>query len=181
MSGKVESLVNDWFKKHYPDLWYSWIDPNFNDCEELPVELAMVPAFRFLEHNLINGGWPQFLWNGFGNWRYLLKVTQAGSRIVGAAPFVFHAMSGLYTLCYENEAECERDLSNEDSRFGLFIEKMNLKYDSEQTNWEMVLYSGTKSYWKRLTWLDKNEEFIQTLLETSAPPMKQRSVFKDVT
>ena len=169
MPGKVEHIIRDRFDQHYPDRSNLWIEDSFDAFATLPLELKMVPAFNFLEHNLIKGGWAQFLWNGFGSWEELIKIARQGYDLIGVDPSVLDALDTLSQLCERNAAECAQELAAEDWRFARFIESMANKEHDIETGWEMLLWSGTPAYWKRLTWLDQNEELILQLLERHMP------------
>ncbi len=170
MPGKVEKIVVDWLNIHNPG-WRGgmWTEAEFEAYESLPVEIKMVPAFKFLEHNMINGGWAQFFWNGFDYWRLLIEIASEGYQVIGAKPEVFGALDKLFELCEANEAGCEKELDSDDWDFSKFIASMHKKYGIEGTRFEMLLWSGTDMYWKRLSWLDQNEDLVQRLLSESIP------------
>lgn len=169
MPGKVEKIVRDRFDKHYPDRSTLWIEDSFDAFATLPIELKMVPTFNFLEANLIKGGWAQFLWNGFGSWQQIIKIAHQGYDLIGVDPSVSHALNKLSQFCERNDAECAQELAAEDWGFSRFIESMEKKESDLDTGWEMLLWSGTPAYWKRLTWLDQKEEVILRLLERHMP------------
>jgi hypothetical protein len=99
---RVERLISDWLDRNYPDgpTWYGR-----PAAEAPPLEIRMIDAFGAIEYNLSNGGWAQFLWNCFDEWREIIKVAREGYLLIGA-PEQSAALTTLWALCERDEREC---------------------------------------------------------------------------
>ena len=170
MTGKeIQKLILSWFDEHYPTWMEDWIEPGFDSYIDLPLEIKMVPAFLMLEHDMINGGWAQALWNSFGNWRELIEIARAGYKLIGGASEQLSALNEFYVLCESNETECEEAIAREDGTLKSFGEFTKRSYLASGNKWEMALWPGTSAYWKRLDWLEKNESHIRITLGRLTP------------
>jgi len=166
---QVQKLILNWLNEHYPTWQADWMEAKFDKYSRLPIEIKMTSAFYMLESNMINGGWAQVLWNCYGSWRQLIETAREGYELVGGAEEQLKALDQLYFHCNCNEQECELAISSEDGsmeNFGRFTER---SYVADGNRWEVLLWSGTNVYWKRLAWLEKNESRIKRLLDVSAP------------
>jgi hypothetical protein len=165
MSGeKVQELIYDWFREHYPD-GPEWQDPDFDCLGVAPIALKMIPAFDAVEYNIGNGGWAQFLWNCFGRWRELIAIAQEGYLLIGA-PEQCAALNELRALCQRDERECQAAMTraaDEDdfSHFGTFVDR---GYGKRDIKWQEAFFSDSGVYEKRLAWLGANEGLIRKIV-----------------
>jgi len=162
---ELQSLVSVWFDEHYPEWKLDWLEGEFEAYASLSIEIKMIPAFKFLEHNIINGGWAQFLWNGFGSWRQLIETAREGYVLIGGASKQLMALDELYTICERNEVECEEMLETEDGSMVNFGNFTSRSYNAAGNDWEKLLWPGTDIYWRRLSWLGEHESRIRGMLE----------------
>ncbi|MCP5420741.1 MAG: hypothetical protein H6969_09700 [Gammaproteobacteria bacterium] len=165
----MQQLVFDWLNKYYPRWRVDWMEGNFGAYENLPIEIRMIPAFGILEHNMINGGWSQVLWNCFGSWRQLIETVREGYVLIGDAPKHLAALDDLYALCERDEAECEGMLKAEDGSMVTFGKFTSRSYGTGGAEWETLFWPGTDIYWRRLHWLGRRESHIRSLLDASTP------------
>lgn len=103
---RIQQLICDWIERNYPDgpSWYGR-----PATKAPPLEIKMIPALGAIEYNLGNGGWAQFLWNCFDDWREIINVAREGYLLIGA-PEQSAALSTLWTLCERDERECREAL-----------------------------------------------------------------------
>jgi hypothetical protein len=73
---RVERMISDWLERNYPNgpTWYGR-----PESEAPPLEIKMIHAFVAIEYNICNGGWAQFLWNCFDDWREIINVAREGT------------------------------------------------------------------------------------------------------
>lgn len=161
---EIETLILTWLRKYDPDWEERLLDPGLDYFYELPLEIRMVPAFRKLERNLINGGWPQFLWNCLGNWRAFIDVAKQGHQLIGvSSSSLTEELDQLHRLCEIAEDECRHAHSiASEAVFGAFVEKFS---NIDNTFSGMDLWSGSDSYWKRIKWFKTHEAEIHQLLK----------------
>jgi hypothetical protein len=144
---RVERLISDLAG---PKLWYG--RPT---AEAPPLEIRMIPAFGAIEYNLSNGGWAQFLWNCFYEWREVITIAREGYLLIGA-PEQSAALDELWTLCERDEQECREAIQQET---WLFAEFTSRSYSAPSNGWEELFY-GNDVYEKRLAWLAANEDRV---------------------
>ncbi|MFK7803317.1 MAG: hypothetical protein AB8G95_16905 [Anaerolineae bacterium] len=166
---KTEKQVVNWLDEHYPYWRIDWMESGSKSVTDLPFEFKMISAFRVLEHNMINGGRAQFLWNCFGNWRHLIEIAREGYKLLDGATEQLKALDSLATYCERNEKICEQAIQAEDGSLENFKQFMKHSHSKNDDKWEMLLWSGTDVYWKRLKWLALNKVRIIELLEQSEP------------
>ena len=161
---RVERLISDWLDRNYPEgpTWYG--RPT---AEAPPLEIRMIPAFGAIEYNLSNGGWAQFLWNCFGEWRDVITIAREGYLLIGA-PEQSAALDTLWTLCERDEHECgemhkramaEWKKNGPDAWSSIFGEFTSRSYSAPSNDWE-DLFWGDGLYEKRLAWLAANEDRV---------------------
>jgi hypothetical protein len=161
---RVERLISGWLERNYPDgpTWYGR-----PAVEGPPLEIKMIPAFGAIEYNLSNGGWAQFLWNCFGEWREVINVAREGYLLIGA-PEQSAALDTLRTLCERDEHECgemhkramaEWKKNGPDAWSSIFGEFTSRSYSAPSNDWE-DLFWDKGLYEKRLAWLTANEDRI---------------------
>ena len=164
----VERLISDWLERNYPEgpTWY-----RRPAAEAPPLEIRMIPAFGAIEYNLSNGGWAQFLWNCFGEWRDIINDARDGYLLIGA-PEQSTALDALRALCERDERECgemhERAMAEwkkkgPDAWSAIFAKFTSRSYSAPASDWEELLY-GDGIYEKRLTWLAANEARVHKAL-----------------
>lgn len=168
---RVERLISDWLEKNYPDgpTWYGR-----PAAEAPPLEIKMIPAFGAIEYNISNGGWAQFLWNRFGEWREVINDAREGYLLIGA-PEQSAALDTLWTLCERDERECgemhKRAMAEwrktPDGWSAVFGEFTSRSYCAPATDWE-ELFWGDDIYKKRLAWLAANEARVREALRMLA-------------
>ncbi len=116
---RIQRMIYAWLDRATKIPW-GVIDPPSVDISEAPIEIKMLCAFDTIEYNISNGGWAQFLWNCFDDWRGLIEVAREGYRLIGATEQCA-ALDQLQAVCAEHERECdalqsraetERDLDN---------------------------------------------------------------------
>ena len=169
---KTEKQVVNWLDAHYPDWRADWMTPGSRSVTALPFEIKIVSAFRVLEHNMINGGRAQFLWNCFGNWRHLIEIAREGYGLFDGTSEQLNALDLLTAYCERDEKRCEIAIQNEDGSlesFNAFIKNSLSNLSDNDDKWEMLLWSGGDAYWKRLKWLALNRSRIIELLEQTTP------------
>jgi hypothetical protein len=157
MSGeRVERLISDWLERNYPDgpTWYGR-----PAAEAPPLEIRMIAAFGAIEYNLSNGGWAQFLWNCFDEWREVINVAREGYLLIGA-PEQSAALDELWTLCERDERECREAL---EQPAWLFAEFTSRSYSAPSHGWE-DLFCDRDIYEKRLAWFAANEARVRKIL-----------------
>jgi hypothetical protein len=161
---RVERLISDWLDRNYPDgpTWYGR-----PAAEAPPLEIRMISAFGAIEYNLSNGGWAQFLWNCFGEWRDVITIAREGYLLIGA-PEQSAALDTLWTLCERDEHECgemhkramaEWKKNGPDAWSSIFGEFTSRSYSAPSNDWE-DLFWGDGLYEKRLAWLAANEDRV---------------------
>jgi hypothetical protein len=165
----VEQLVMQWLNQFDPNWEEDLIMPGLDYLNRLPLEIKMVPVFREIEHNMIKGGWPQFLWNCFGNWREFIAIGKQGSLLFAEelTPTTLATFNQLYRLCELVESDCEHALLAEGyndnySAFATFVAQCDMTYGSHL---EYNLWPGSSLYWKRITWLNEHADDTRKLID----------------
>ena len=100
---RIERMIAEWGERNFPrgPTWYGR-----REKDALPaLEIRMIPAFSAIEYNISNGGWAQFLWNCFPDWRTIIADAKQGYLLIGAAE-QGAALDNLYALCERDEKEC---------------------------------------------------------------------------
>jgi hypothetical protein len=153
---RVERLISDWLERNYPDgpTWYGR-----PAAEAPPLEIRMIAAFGAIEYNLSNGGWAQFLWNCFDEWREVINVAREGYLLIGA-PVQSAALDELWTLCERDERECREAL---EQPTWLFAEFTSRSYSRPPNGWE-DLFCDNDIYERRSAWLVANEARVRKAL-----------------
>lgn len=149
---RVEQMISDWLERNYPNgpTWYGR-----PATEAPPFEIKMIPAFVAIEYNISNGGWAQFLWNCFGEWREIIDIARDGYLLTGA-PEQSAALAKLWTLCERDERECREALEQLEKGIWLFGEFTSRSYSAPSTGWEELFWDDAL-YEKRLAWMAANE------------------------
>jgi hypothetical protein len=150
---RVERLISDWLDRNYPNgpTWYGR-----PAAESPPLVIKMIPAFVAIEYNVSNGGWAQFLWNCFYEWRAIIDVAKDGYLLIGA-PEQSAALTELWTLCERDERECREMIEQPTWLFGEFTSR---SYSAPPNGWEDLFYDGAL-YKKRWAWLAANEARVR--------------------
>jgi hypothetical protein len=162
---RVERLICDWLEKNYPDgpTWYGG-----SVAEGPPLEIKMIAVFNAIEYNVSNGGWAQFLWNCFGEWREVINDAKEGYLLIGA-PEQSAALDELRTLCERDERECgkmheranaEFQKNGSDAWSEVFGEFTSRSYSAPPNGWEDLFYDKAL-YEKRWAWLAANEARVR--------------------
>jgi hypothetical protein len=154
---QVQQLINDWLKKAYPRV------PGDFDCvADTPIEIKMIPSFDLIEYNINNGGWSQFLWNCFVQWRQIIDSAQEGYLLIGAAE-QSKALSMLRALCARDDRECEDAMARAAVGDGtsIFSEFNRRSYGGPANEWQSLFYYDSGVYEKRLEWLAANESRVR--------------------
>ena len=153
---RVEQLIYDWLERNYPDgpTWYGR-----PASDQPPIEIKMISAFGAIEYNLSNGGWAQFLWNCFDEWRDIIDIAREGYLLIGA-PEQSAALDKLRTLCERDERECREAQEQPEWLFGKFTSR---SYSAPANDWEKLFY-GYGIYAKRPAWLAANEARVRKVL-----------------
>jgi Domain of unknown function (DUF4375) len=157
---QIEELIYDWLKREYPE-GPTWFDERLGNMTLPPLEARMLYAFNVIEYNISNGGWSQFLWNCFDQWRPLLETAQAGYELIGADEQA-QALSKLRALCEQDEQECLASLQREDGSMDTFADFTRRSYVSQENEWEQLFWGDI--YDKRLAWLNANEHRIRAMV-----------------
>jgi hypothetical protein len=158
---QVEEMIYEWLNAHYPD-GPVWFDGDVPAGGLPPLELRMLYAFNVIEYNISNGGWSQFLWNCFSNWRALLDTAQQGYYLIGAVEQA-RALDTMRALCEQDEQECLGALQREDGSMDMFAEFTRRSYGNVDNDWESLFWGDI--YEKRQAWLAANEGRIRSLIE----------------
>ena len=156
---RIERLISDWLDRNYPDgpTWYGR-----PAAEAPPLEIKMIPAFGAIEYNISNGGWAQFLWNCFGEWREIIDVARDGYLLIGA-PEQSAALGELQTLCERDERECREAHEQVNKGLWLFAEFTSRTRSAPSDDWEELFWDKAL-YEKRLTWLAANEVRVRAAM-----------------
>lgn len=85
----------------------AWTSSSFRGYGECPLEIRFLLSSDKLEFEVGNGGLPQFLWNTFYHWRWVLADCEAGYALIGAHRQVA-AISEFRTLCEIHEDKCRK-------------------------------------------------------------------------
>ena len=170
MSGgePIERMISHWLERNYPNgpTWYGR-----PAAEGPPLEIKMIPAFVDIEYNISNGGWAQFLWNCFADWREVINVAREGYLLIGA-PEQSAALTELWTLCERDERECgemhERanakfETKGTDGRSDVFGKFTRRSYLAPSFDWEDVLCDDAL-HEKRSAWLAANEARLRAAM-----------------
>ena len=161
MAGEeIESLIFEWLNAKYPE-GPTWFDDDCTLPEIPPLEVRMLYPFNVIEYNISNGGWSQFLWNCFSNWRSLLTTAQEGYALIGATEQA-GALNTLRALCERDEPNCLAALEREDGSMDTFAEYTSQSYANPNNDWERLFWEGI--YEKRLAWLEANESRIRAII-----------------
>jgi hypothetical protein len=162
---RVERLISDWLERNYPNgpTWYGR-----SATGAPPIEIRMIPAHGAIECNLSNGGWAQFLWNCFEEWRDIINVAREGYLLIGA-PEQSDALTKLSALCERDERECEEMHRRANAEFRktgsegwskIFGKFTSRSYSAPSNGWE-DLFCDDDIYEKRLAWLAANEARVR--------------------
>lgn len=100
----MTDAVYRWMAKRDPE-GPRWTDPSFSGYRDLPQELRFLLSSDKLEFEVQNGGLPQFLWNTFYHWRWILDDCEAGYEMIGARTQCL-AIAEFRKLCEGHEKEC---------------------------------------------------------------------------
>ncbi|HEX4407492.1 MAG TPA: hypothetical protein VH206_01850 [Xanthobacteraceae bacterium] len=158
---RVEQMMSDWLERKYPNgpTWYG------RDATEMPpLEIRMIPAFGAVEYNLSNGGWAQFLWNCFDEWRAIIPDAKQGYLLIGA-PEQCAALDTLWALCEHDERECGETHERANAAFRkngqdawseIFGKFTSRSYSAPSNDWENLFWDEAL-YEKRWAWLAANE------------------------
>lgn len=154
---RVERMISDWGQRNYPDgpTWYD------RGQQQIPpaLEIRMIPAFNAIEYNISNGGWAQFLWNCFSDWRAIIADAKEGYLLIGA-PEQSAALDILYALCERDESECREMIEQPTWLFGEFTSR---SYGAPGNDWEELFWDNAL-YEKRLAWLAANEGRVRAAM-----------------
>jgi hypothetical protein len=150
---RIEQMISDWLERNYPNgpTWYGR-----PAAEAPPLEIKMIPACGAIEYNISNGGWAQFLWNCFDEWREIINIARDGYLLIGASE-QSAALAELWTLCERDERECREALEQPTWLFGEFTSR---SYSAPSNGWEDLFYDEAM-YEKRLAWLAGNEARVR--------------------
>src|ERR1700733_11366520 len=142
---RIEQMISDWLERNYPNgpTWYGR-----PAAEAPPLEIKMIPAFGAIEYNISNGGWAQFLWNCFDEWREIINIARDGYLLTGA-PEQSAALAELWTLCERDERECREAQEQSETGNWLFGEFTSRSYSAPSNDWEDLLCDEAM-YEKRL-------------------------------
>ena len=165
---RVERMISDWLERNYPDgpTWYGR-----PATEGPPLEIKMIPAFGAIEYNISNGGWAQFLWNRFGEWRDVITIAKEGYLLIGA-PEQSAALTELWALCERDERECGEmhkqanaafERKGSDAWSSIFGKFTSRSYSAPSHGWEELFYDDAL-YEKRDAWLAANEARVRKAL-----------------
>jgi len=149
---RIERLICDWLDRNYPNgpTWYG-----HPAREGPPLEIKMIPAFVAIEYNIANGGWAQFLWNCFGEWRDIINVARDGYSLIGAHE-QSAALTELWSLCERDEAECREALGQLEKGIWLFGEFTSRSYSAPSHGWEDLFWDDGL-FERKFAWLTANE------------------------
>jgi hypothetical protein len=162
MSGKeIQRQIYDWLLERYPE-GPDWMDPNFDACSNVPIEIKMISAFDELEYNISNGGWAQFLWNCNGCWRQLIDIAHEGYLLIGALEQA-SALHELRVLCERDATEAEAELASEDGSLEHASNFTRRSY-AKGPDWERLFWSDSGVYERRLAWLEQNEFRVRQII-----------------
>jgi len=156
---RIERMISDWLKRNYPDgpTWYG--RPT---TEAPPLEIKMIPAFGAIEYNVSNGGWAQFLWNCFDDWREIINIARDGYLLIGATE-QSAALAELWTLCERDERECREAIEQLEKGIWLFAEFTSRSYSAPGNDWEDLFWDKAM-YEKRSAWLAANEARVRAAM-----------------
>ena len=96
--------VYRWMAKKDPE-GPRWTDPSFSGYRHLPEEVRFLLSSDKLEFEIQNGGLPQFLWNTFYHWRWILDDCEGAYGMIGAHSQHL-AISEFRNLCDGHEKSC---------------------------------------------------------------------------
>lgn len=155
---RVERKICDWLDRNYPNGVYGR-----PATEGPPLEIKMVPAFVAIEYNIANGGWAQFLWNCFGEWRDIIDIARQGYLLIGA-PEQSAALTELWALCERDERECREALDQLEKGKWLFAEFTSRSYSAPSHGWEDLFWDDAL-FEKKFAWLSANEARVCAAME----------------
>ena len=163
---RIEQMIAEWGERNYPN-GPTWYDRTKN--EPLPaLEIRMISAFNALEYNISNGGWAQFLWNCFPDWRAIIADAKEGYLLIGA-PEQSAALDKLYALCERDERECYEmhkraneafEKERNDGWSTIFGEFTSRDRSAAADDWEELFWDKAL-YEKRRSWLAANEARVR--------------------
>jgi hypothetical protein len=151
---RIQRLIYDWLDRNYPEGVGVYAHAQGTILPAL--EIRMIWAFDAIEYNLGNGGWAQFLWNCFDDWRAIIDVARDGYLLIGA-PEQSAALTKLWALCKRDERECREAM---EQPTWLFAEFTARSYSASPNGWE-DLFIDRGVYEKRLVWLAANEARVR--------------------
>lgn len=166
---QLQQSVLGWLDHHHPDWSMDWFEGDLAAYLPLPLVIRTIPACILLEHDMIKGGWPQFLWNCFGGWRPLLETVREAYGVIGDSSHELAALVELQTLCEAGEAECRRLLEAEGdpaAGFGQFVAHGRA---IAHPDWQRLFWPGAAAYWRRLKWLGNQESVVRRFLAIASP------------
>jgi len=159
-------MIAEWGERNFPrgPTWYGR-----REKDALPaLEIRMIPAFSAIEYNISNGGWAQFLWNCFPDWRTIIADAKQGYLLIGAAE-QGAALDNLYALCERDEKECAEmhrranaafQKKGSDAWSAIFGEFTSRDRSAAASDWEDLFWDKAL-YEKRRKWLAANEARVR--------------------
>jgi len=163
---RIERMIAAWAERNYPNgaTWYDHAEDEILP----PVEVRMIPAFNALEYDISNGGWAQFLWNCFPDWRAIIADAKEGYLLIGA-PEQSAALDKLYALCERDEGKCDEmhrranaayEKDGDDGWSAIFGEFTSRDRLASEDDWEELFWDHA-FYEKRQSWLAANEARVR--------------------
>ena len=157
---EIEESIYGWLNEKYPE-GPTWFDHYPVPPDAPPLEVRMLYAMNVIEYNISNGGWSQFLWNCFDQWRAILETARDGYSLIGATKQA-EALNILRELCELDQAECLSAQEKEDGSMDAFAEYTRRSYLSKENDWEELFWGDI--YERRLAWLESNESRIRAIV-----------------
>jgi hypothetical protein len=143
-----------------------WTDPSFSGYREFPEEVQFLLSSDKLEFEVANGGLPQFLWNTFYHWRWVLDDCERGYEMIAAYPQRL-AIPEFRKLCDDHERDCRiyifECVSTKD--FQKFNDWMASASATLQSESEKLFYSGSGLQDLKQKWFAANQSRIKKLLQ----------------
>jgi hypothetical protein len=158
------NIVYRWVAKNDPE-GPRWTDPSFSGYRDFPEEIRFLLSSDKLEFEVQNGGLPQFLWNVFYHFHWVLNDCEAGYEMIGAhKPSL--AIPEFRKLCDAHEKECRKYIIEcvNTKDFQKFNDWMVIASTTLQSEKEKLFYSDSGLHELKEQWYAANGIRIKKLL-----------------
>lgn len=144
-----------------------WTDPSFDGYRKYPKEIRFLLSSDKLEFEVQNGGLPQFLWNVFYHYHWILDDCEVGYEMIGA-----HAqsisISEFRKLCDNHKQECLKYINHciDTRNFQVFNDWMEVASITLRSEKETLFYSDSDLQIIKETWYSSNSHRIKMLIRS---------------